>query len=387
MAERRNTRGFATRAVHAGQAPDPSTGAVMTPIYLSSTFAMEAVGQHKGYVYSRVTNPTRTPYEACVADLEGGTKGVSFASGLAAASAILELLDAGSHVVAMEDLYGGITRLLREVKARSAGLRTDFVDLSRPSALEAALKPETKLVWIETPTNPQLKLVDLEEIGRVCRARGVLSVVDNTFATPRLQRPLDYGIDLVMHSATKYLNGHSDVVGGMVVIGDNPALAERLHFVQYALGAIPSPFDSFLVLRGLKTLHLRVDRCCENAARIADWLAKHPKIGRVNYPGLASHPQHALAKRQMAGFGGMVTFLPKGGLDAAKRIAERCALFHLAVSLGGVESLIELPALMTHRTVPTEIRERVGVVDALVRLSCGVEDADDLIADLAQAIG
>ena len=387
MTERRNMKGFATRAVHAGQAPDPTTGAVMTPIYLSSTFAMDAAGQHKGHVYSRVTNPTRTPYEACVADLEGGTKGVSFASGLAAAAAILELLDAGSHVVAMEDLYGGITRLLREVKARSAGLRADFVDLSVPGTLERALKPDTKLVWIETPTNPQLKLVDLEEVGRVCRARGVLSVVDNTFATPRLQRPLEHGIDLVMHSATKYLNGHSDVVGGMVVIGDNPALAERLHFMQYALGAIPSPFDSFLVLRGLKTLHLRVDRCCENAARLAEWLAKHPKIERVNYPGLKSHPQHDLAKRQMAGFGGMVTFLPKGGLDAAKRIAERCELFHLAVSLGGVESLIELPALMTHRTVPAEIRERVGVVDALVRLSCGVEDADDLIADLAQAIG
>ncbi len=387
MTERRNMKGFATRAVHAGQTPDPTTGAVMTPIYLSSTFAMEAVGQHKGHVYSRVTNPTRTPYEACVADLEGGTKGVSFASGLAAAAAILELLDAGSHVVAMEDLYGGITRLLREVKARSAGLRADFVDLSVPGTLERALKPETKLVWIETPTNPQLKLVDLEDVGRVCRARGVLSVVDNTFATPRLQRPLEHGIDLVMHSATKYLNGHSDVVGGMVVIGDDPALAERLHFMQYALGAIPSPFDSFLVLRGLKTLHLRVDRCCENAARLADFLAKHPKIEKVNYPGLKSHPQHDLAKRQMAGFGGMVTFLPKGGLEAAKRIAERCELFHLAVSLGGVESLIELPALMTHRTVPVEIRERVGVVDALVRLSCGVEDADDLIADLAQAIG
>ena len=327
MTERRNTKGFATRAVHAGQAPDPTTGAVMTPIYLSSTFAMEAVGQHKGYIYSRVANPTRTPYEACVADLEGGTKGVSFASGLAAASAILELLDAGSHVVAMEDLYGGITRLLHEVKAKRAGLKADFVDLSKPGALEAALRPETKLVWVETPTNPQLKLVDLEEVGRVCRAHGVVSVVDNTFATPRLQRPLEHGIDLVMHSATKYLNGHSDVVGGMVVVGDNPALAERLHFMQYALGAIPSPFDSFLVLRGLKTLHLRVDRSCENAKAIADWLAKHPKIERVNYPGLASHPQHELAKRQMAGFGGMVTFLPQGGLDAAKRISECCELF------------------------------------------------------------
>lgn len=387
MSEQRNRRGFATRAVHAGQAPDPTTGAVMTPIYLSSTFAMEAVGRHKGYIYSRVANPTRTPYEACVADLEGGTKGVSFASGLAAASAILELLDAGSHVVAMEDLYGGITRLLREVKAKSAGLKVDFVDLSKPGALEAALRPETRLVWIETPTNPQLKLVDLDEVGCVCRTRGVISVVDNTFATPRLQRPLEHGIDLVLHSATKYLNGHSDVVSGVVVVGDDPALAERLHFMQYALGAIPSPFDSFLVLRGLKTLHLRVDRSCENAQRIAEWLAMHPKIERVNYPGLASHPQHDLAKRQMAAFGGMVTFLPRGGLEAARRIAERCELFHLAVSLGGVESLIELPALMTHRAVPAEMRERVGVVDALIRLSCGVEDADDLIADLARAIG
>jgi cystathionine gamma-lyase len=300
---------------------------------------------------------------------------------------VLELLDAGSHVVAMDDLYGGINRLLREVKPRSAGLRVDFVDLSVPGALETALKPETKLVWIETPTNPQLKLVDLAEIGRVCRARGVLSLVDNTFATPRLQRPLEHGIDLVLHSVTKYLNGHSDVVGGMVVVGDNPELSERLRFMHYALGAVPSPFDSFLVLRGLKTLHLRVDRACENASRIAEWLARHPKIEFVNYPGLPEHPQHALAKRQMPGFGGMVTFLPKGGLEAAKRIAERCEIFHLAVSLGGVESLIELPAFMTHRTVPAEIRARVGVIDALVRLSCGVEDADDLIADLAQAIG
>jgi cystathionine gamma-lyase len=386
MTDRRNSRGFATRAVHAGQAPDPLTGAVMTPIYLSSTYAMERVGETKGYVYSRVGNPTRTPYEACVADLEGGGKAVSFASGLAAAAAILETLDAGAHVVAMEDLYGGVTRLLREVKPRSAGLRVDFADLAVPSTLARTLRPETRLVWVETPTNPQLKLVDLDEVGQTCRARGVISVVDNTFATPRLQRPLEHGIDLVVHSATKYLNGHSDVVGGMVVVGDNPALAERLRFMHYALGAIPSPFDSFLVLRGLKTLHLRVDRSCENAAAIAAWLARHPMVERVNYPGLASHPQHALAKRQMAAFGGMVTFLPKGGLEAAKRITERCELFHLAVSLGGVESLIELPALMTHRTVPEEIRARVGVVDALIRLSCGVEDAEDLIADLDQAM-
>jgi cystathionine gamma-lyase len=386
MTDRRNSRGFATRAVHAGQAPDPLTGAVMTPIYLSSTYAMERVGETKGYVYSRVGNPTRTPYEACVADLEGGGKAVSFASGLAAAAAILETLDAGAHVVAMEDLYGGVTRLLREVKPRSAGLRVDFADLAVPSTLARTLRPETRLVWVETPTNPQLKLVDLDEVGQTCRARGVISVVDNTFATPRLQRPLEHGIDLVVHSATKYLNGHSDVVGGMVVVGDNPALAERLRFMHYALGAIPSPFDSFLVLRGLKTLHLRVDRSCENAAAIAAWLARHPMVERVNYPGLASHPQHGLAKRQMAAFGGMVTFLPKGGLEAAKRITERCELFHLAVSLGGVESLIELPALMTHRTVPEEIRARVGVVDALIRLSCGVEDAEDLIADLDQAM-
>ena len=387
MTERRNTKGFATRAVHAGQKPDPLTGAVMTPIYLSSTFAMEKVGETKGFIYSRVANPTRTPYEACVADLEGGTRALAFASGLAAASAILELLDAGAHVVAMDDLYGGVSRLLREVKKRSMGLRVDFADLSVPGALEATLKPDTRLVWVETPTNPQLKLVDLEEIGRVCRARGIISVVDNTFATPRLQRPIEHGIDLVLHSATKYLNGHSDVVSGIVVVGPNAELAERLHFMQYALGGIPSPFDSFLVLRGLKTLHLRVDRSCQNATAVANWLAKHPKVERVNYPGLASHPQHELAQRQMPGFGGMVTFLPRGGLDAAKRISERCQLFHLAVSLGGVESLIELPALMTHRTVPAEIRAKVGVVDALIRLSCGIEDADDLIADLDQAMG
>ncbi len=387
MAERPNRPRFATRAVHGGQRPDPTTGAVMTPIFASSTFAMAEPGApDRGYIYSRVANPTRGPYEACIAALEGGIAGYAFASGLAAAATLLELLDQGSHVVAMDDLYGGVHRLFRELRPRTAGLEVTFADLSRDGAVEAAVRDDTRMIWIETPTNPQLKLVDIAAVTAVARARGILVVVDNTFASPYLQRPVELGADLVLHSATKYLNGHSDVIGGVVVVGRDEALAERVHHLQYALGAVPSPFDSFLVLRGVKTLHLRMARHCENAARIAAWLAAHPAIEAVNYPGLADHPQHALAARQMAGFGGMVTFRPKGGVEAAHRIAARSALFTLAVSLGGVESLIEIPAVMTHKTVAPEVRARIGVADDLVRLSVGIEDGDDLIADLAQAL-
>ncbi len=358
----------------------------MTPIFASATFVQESPGVHKGYAYSRTANPTRAAYERCVADLEGGAAGFAFASGMGAAATVLELLDHGSHIVAMEDLYGGVHRLLRDVRSRSAGLEIGFADLSKDGALEAALRPETRLIWVETPTNPQLKLVDLARLAEVARAREIITVVDNTFATPCLQRPLDYGIDIVLHSATKYLNGHSDVVGGVVVVGERPALAERLGYLQNALGAVPSPFDSFLILRGLKTLHLRMERHCANAERIARWLMTQPGVAQVNYPGLAEHPQHALAKRQMSGFGGMVTAILRGGGEAAKGLAEKTELFALGVSLGGVESLIEVPALMTHAAVAAETRARIGVTDGLVRFSVGVEDVDDLIEDLARAL-
>ena len=381
-----NRQRFATRAIHAGQSAEPITGAIMTPIFASATFVQESPGVHKGYAYSRTANPTRAAYERCVADLEGGAAGFAFASGMGAAATVLELLDHGSHIVAMEDLYGGVHRLLRDVRSRSAGLEIGFADLAKDGALEAALRPETRLIWVETPTNPQLKLVDLARLAEVARAREIITVVDNTFATPCLQRPLDYGIDIVLHSATKYLNGHSDVVGGVVVVGEKPARAERLGYLQNALGAVPSPFDSFLILRGLKTLHLRMERHCANAERIARWLRTQPGVAQVNYPGLAEHPQHALAKRQMSGFGGMVTAILRGGGEAAKGLAEKTELFALGVSLGGVESLIEVPALMTHAAVAAETRARIGVTDGLVRFSVGVEDVDDLIEDLARAL-
>ena len=387
MSDRANQHRFATRAVHAGQEPDPATGAVNTPVFASSTFVMDEPGLGtRGYIYGRVGNPTRAAYEECVASLEGGGRAISFASGLAAAASLLDTLPAGSHVVAMEDLYGGMHRLFSKVRAASAGLETSFVDLSDPSALEAALRPETQVIWVETPTNPQLKLVDLAHIAHVGRERGILTVVDNTFASPALQRPLEFGIDVVLHSTTKYIAGHSDLIGGMLVVGDNQDLADRLAFTQYAIGAVPSPFDCYLSLRSLKTLHLRMDRHCANAGALAEWLAAHPGVEQVNYPGLAGHPQHALAKAQMSGFGGIVTFRPRGGLKAAEAITKRTELFALAVSLGGVESLVELPGLMTHRSIPEDIRQRIGVTDDLVRLSVGVEDVDDLRADLAQAM-
>ncbi len=377
---------LATLAIHAGQEPDPSTGAVMTPIYATSTYVQSSPGVHQGFEYSRSHNPTRFAYERCVAALEGGTRGYAFASGLAGTSTILEMLDAGSHVIAMDDVYGGTYRLFERVRRRSAGLDFSWVDLTDAAAFEAAIRPNTRLVWIETPTNPLLKLVDIAAISAIARRRGLIVVVDNTFATPMLQRPLELGAHLVMHSATKYLNGHSDMVGGMVVVGDEPELAEQMTFLQNAVGGVQGPFDSFLALRGLKTLHLRMRAHCENAMALAQWLETHPAIEKVIYPGLASHPQHELATRQMSGFGGIVTIYVKGGLDAARRMLERCKLFALAESLGGVESLVNHPAIMTHASVPPERRAALGIADNLVRLSVGVEDVGDLKAELERAL-
>ena len=381
-----NRLAFATRTIHAGQSPDPSTGAVMVPIYATSTYAQESPGVHKGYEYSRSQNPTRQAFERCIADLESGTAGFAYASGLAAIATILDLLSSGDHVVATDDIYGGSFRLFERVRRRSAGLNFDFVDFADTAAIERALTDETKLIWIETPTNPLLKLADLAAIAALAKKRGILTVVDNTFASPYVQRPLEQGCDIVMHSTTKYLNGHSDIVGGVAVVGDNRELAEKMRFLQNAVGAIAGPFDSFLALRGLKTLALRMERHCSNALKISRWLEARSDIERVIYPGLESHPQHALAKRQMSAFGGIVTVILKRDLAGTKRFLERTSLFTLAESLGGVESLIEHPAIMTHASIPGEIRDRIGISDSLVRLSCGVEDADDLIADLAQAL-
>jgi cystathionine gamma-lyase len=382
----KNRLAFATRTIHAGQTPDPSTGAVMVPIYATSTYAQESPGVHKGYEYSRSQNPTRMAFERCIADLESGTQGYAFASGLAAMATILDLLSSGDHVVATDDIYGGSFRLFDKVRKRSAGLNFDFVNFADTAAVERALKPSTKMIWIETPTNPLLKLADLAAIASLAKKRGILAVVDNTFASPYVQRPLEQGCDIVVHSTTKYLNGHSDIVGGVAVVGDNRELAEKMKFLQNAVGAIAGPFDSFLALRGLKTLALRMERHCANALKIARWLEARGDVERVIYPGLESHPQHALAKRQMNAFGGIVTVILKRDLAGTKRFLERTRLFTLAESLGGVESLIEHPAIMTHASIPADHRERIGISDSLVRLSCGVEDADDLIADLAQAL-
>jgi cystathionine gamma-lyase len=381
------TFGLGTLAIHAGQAPDPSTGAVMPPIYATSTYAQSSPGVHQGFEYSRTHNPTRFAYERCVAGLEGGSRGFAFASGLAATSTLLELLDSGDHVIAMDDLYGGSYRLFERVRKRSAGLDFSFVDLTDAAAFAAAITAKTKLVWIETPTNPLLKIVDIAAIAAIAKKHGVLVAVDNTFASPILQRPLEHGADIVMHSATKYLNGHSDMVGGMLVVGDNAELAEQLAFLQNSVGAVQGPFDSFLALRGLKTLYLRMQAHCENAQALAEWLQTHPAIEEVIYPGLASHPHHALAKRQMDGFGGMLSIRLKGGFAAAQRFCERTALFTLAESLGGVESLVNHPAVMTHASVPVERRSALGIGDELVRLSVGIEDIADLRADLQSALG
>ena len=382
----RGRPGLRTLAIHAGQSPDPSTGAVMPPIYATSTYAQSSPGVHQGFEYSRTHNPTRFAYERCVAGLEGGARGFAFASGLAATSTLLELLDSGDHVVAMDDLYGGTYRLFERVRRRSAGLDFSFVDMTDPAKFEAAITPKTKLAWIETPTNPLLKIVDIAAIAAIAKKRGLLVAVDNTFASPALQRPLEHGADIVMHSATKYLNGHSDMVGGMLVVGDNAELAERLAFLQNSVGAVQGPFDSFLALRGLKTLHLRMKAHCENAQALAEWLQSHPRIEAVIYPGLASHPHHALAQRQMDGFGGMLSVRVKGGLDGARRFCERLELFTLAESLGGVESLVNHPAIMTHASIPPARRAELGIADDLVRLSVGVETLLDLRADLDHAL-
>ncbi|TCV95772.1 cystathionine gamma-lyase [Luteibacter rhizovicinus] len=388
MAYKKSTQalGLGTRAIHAGQQPDPSTGAIMTPIYATSTYVQSSPGKHQGYEYSRTQNPTRMAYERCVADLEGGVAGFAFGSGLGGASTVLDLLDSGSHVIAMDDLYGGTYRLFERVRRRSAGLDFSFVDLNDTAALKAALKPNTRMIWAETPTNPMLKLVDLAKVSAFAKKNGLILVVDNTFCSPMLQRPIEYGADLVLHSATKYLNGHSDMVGGMVVAASDE-MAERMGFLQNSVGAVAGPFDSFLAMRGLKTLHLRMKAHCESAMDIARWLEKHPAIERVIYPGLKSHPQHALARRQMDGFGGIISAEVKGGIRAARKMLERCEIFALAESLGGVESLIEHPGIMTHASIPPATRKRLGISDGLIRLSVGVEDVEDLRSELGRALG
>lgn len=383
----KNRLEFSTRVIHGGQSHDPSTGAVMPPIYATSTYAQSSPGEHKGFEYSRSQNPTRFAFERAMADLESGTRGYAFASGLAAISTFLEVLDAGAHVIASEDLYGGSFRLFDKVRKRTAGLEFSFVDMSDLAAIEAAIQPNTRLIWVETPTNPLLRLADLAVIAELGKRHGLLTAADNTFASPYCQRPLEFGFDAVMHSTTKYVSGHSDIVGGALVVGQNKELAEQVGFLQNAVGAVSSPFDSFLALRGVKTLALRMQRHCENGMAIAQWLEGRPDVAKVIYPGLVSHPQHALAKRQMTGgFGGMISAVLDRDLRGTVRMLERTRLFTLAESLGGVESLIEHPAIMTHASIPAETRARIGIADGLIRLSVGIEDAGDLIADLEQAL-
>jgi cystathionine gamma-lyase len=376
---------LSTRVIHAGQSPDPSTGAIMPPIYATSTYVQESPGVHKGLDYGRSHNPTRWALERCVADLESGAQAFAFASGLAAISTVLELADAGSHIIAGDDMYGGTYRLFERVRRRSAGHDFTYVDLTNPENLLAAIKPETKMVWVETPTNPMLKLADLKAIAAICRERGIIAVADNTFASPLVQRPLEHGFDIVVHSATKYLNGHSDVIGGIAIVGAEPhqqGWCEQLGFLQNSVGAIAGPFDSFLTLRGVKTLAIRMERHCRSALELARWLEQQPEIRRVYYPGLESHPQHALAKRQMEGFGGIISIDLNTDLAGARRFLEHCEVFALAESLGGVESLIEHPALMTHATIPPAQRAALGIGDGLIRLSVGIEDIEDLRADI-----
>lgn len=377
---------FATRAIHAGQTADPTTGAVMTPIYATSTYVQSSPGVHKGFDYGRSHNPTRFAFERCVADLEEGTAGFAFASGLAAIGTVLELLDHGSHVLVCDDIYGGSYRLFERVRRRSANLDFSYVDPSNLADFRGGVRPNTRLIWIETPSNPLLKLANLAAIAEIGKEHGILCVADNTFATPFVQQPLTLGFDIVVHSVTKYLNGHSDMIGGIAVVGPRQELVEQMRFLQNAVGGISGPFDCFLALRGLKTLALRMQRHCENAQRIANWLVARADVVRVHYPGIPSHPQHALARRQMRHFGGMVSVVLQGGEQRARQFLERCELFTLAESLGGVESLIEHPATMTHASIPAEQRRRIGIDDGLVRLSVGVEDVDDLIADLEWAL-
>jgi cystathionine gamma-lyase len=377
---------FATRTIHAGQSPDPSTGAIMTPIYATSTYVQSSPGVHQGYEYSRTQNPTRMAYERCIADLESGSAGFAFSSGMAATGTILELIDSGDHVVSMDDLYGGTRRLFSGVRTRSAGLDFSYVDLSDLDQVKGAFKDNTRMVWIETPTNPLLKIVDIAAVAKVAKANNAIVVVDNTFATPYLQRPLELGADIVMHSATKFINGHSDMVGGIVVTGDDE-LAEQLAYLQNSIGSVSGPFDSFLALRGVKTLDVRMQRHCESAMRIAEWLENDGRVDSVLYPGLKSHPQHALAAQQMSGFGGIVTFFIKGDIENARAFLESCEVFALAESLGGVESLVDHPAIMTHASVPEKERAKLGIDDRLIRLSVGIEAVDDLVADLDRALG
>lgn len=385
MAENKQLK-FATLAIHGGQSPEPATGAVMPPIFTSSTYIQESPGVHQGFEYSRSQNPTRFAWERAVASLEGGEHGFAFASGMAATSTIMELLDSGDHVIAMDDLYGGTFRLFDKVRGRSAGLKFSYVDMTDVDAVAAAITPATRMIWVETPSNPMLKLVDIAAITALAKQHQILVVVDNTFATPYNQRPLELGADIVMHSATKYLNGHSDMVGGIAVVGDNPELIEKMKFLQNSIGAVAGPFDSYLALRGVKTLALRMRHHNAAALELAQWLEQHPQVEKVIYPGLVSHPQHELAKRQMSGFGGMISILLKGDLEKARRFLETVEIFALAESLGGVESLIEHPAIMTHASIPKENREKLGIWDNFVRISVGIEDLDDLKADLDRAL-
>jgi cystathionine gamma-lyase len=377
---------FSTRVIHGGQTPEPATGAVMPPIYLTSTYKHQSPGVHQGFEYGRSLNPTRLAFEQCIADLEDGSAAFAFASGMAAESTVLELLEAGAHVVACDDIYGGTYRLFERVRRHSAGLDVTYVAAADLAAFEAAIQPKTRMIWIESPSNPLLKVVDLEKLAAIARRHKLVSVMDNTFATPYIQKPLTLGFDVVVHSSTKYINGHSDMIGGVAVVGDNPKLASQLKTLQNSIGGVSSPFDSYLALRGVKTLALRMERHCQNALQIAQWLERQPGVKRVYYPGLPSHPQHQLAKRQMKAFGGMISAVLDGGEARARRFLERCRLFTLAESLGGVESLVGYPPIMSHASIPPERRAAVGIVEGLVRISVGIEDVNDLIADLDDAL-
>lgn len=375
-----------TRVIHAGQAPDPSTGAVMTPIYATSTYVQKSPGKHQGYEYSRTSNPTRKAFEQCVADLESGQRGFAFASGMAATSTVIEILNPGDHVIVMDDVYGGTYRLFQRVRKRSAGLEFSFVDFTNLDSIRQHIKPNTKMLWAESPSNPMMKIIDLKAIADIARQHRIISVMDNTFATPILQRPIELGFDMVVHSVTKYLNGHSDILGGAAIIGENQELADQIAFLQNSVGGVSDPFSSFLALRGLKTLAVRMERHCENALELAHWLEQHPKVEKVIYPGLPSHPQHQIAKKQMRFFGGMITVRLKLDLKATLKMLENCHVFSLAESLGGVESLIEHPAIMTHASIPPAEREKLGITDNLIRLSVGIESIDDLKYDLQSAL-
>ena len=387
MKSKKNTQGFATKAIHSGQEPDPSTGAIIGPIYTSSTYVQESPGEHKGFDYSRTSNPTRKALEICMTDLEEGGQGFAFSSGMAATATVLELLDTGDHIISMDDLYGGTYRLFENVRKRSSGLEFSYSNLSSLEGLESLLKPNSRMIWVESPSNPLLKIVDLEKVSAFAKKHNLISVCDNTFCSSYVQKPLNLGFDVVLHSATKYLNGHSDVIGGLVVSSqEREDLAEQLAFLSNSIGSIMSPFDSFLVLRSLKTLAVRMEKHCENAFEIASFLEKHEIIEKIYYPGLSNHPNHEIAKKQMNGFGGMITVVLKGGLKTATTFLERTKIFALAESLGGVESLIEHPAKMTHASVPAEVREDLGIEDGLVRLSVGIESVEDLLDDLNQAL-